>query len=458
MSTFRHFITATLWTAAVLFILASDTACATEPTAEEGRKPVAPIPERVPERAGQPPDNPELTPEQARALYEQHKRHLRRIEGEQEDAKQDVKSIAAERERLKRKLIKTAQEIRASETKMSELENEMARLRAKETNLRESLSQRHDDIARLLAIMQRMGRQPPPAIITQREDALKMVRSGMLLNSFFPALKRKADKLSDDLSKLMTVITELEAKSRQLTEERKSLAKLRLEIRDLIDERQKQLDREKHRLAALQKAAQRHAQAIDSLSGLMKKLEEEVAKVSGLGAYEEELKSDKIVELKPLAKKAAFVEPGRLKPAIPFSQAKGLLFMPVSGTKFKDFGEENEFGGISQGISIRTRAQAQVVSPCDGWVVYAGRFRSYGQLLIISAGGGYHVLLAGMEDINVNPGQFVLAGEPVATMGREGGEAAAQDSSSQAILYVEFRKNERPIDPNPWWAMGLSKG
>ncbi len=59
---------------------------------------------------------------------------------------------------------------------------------------------------------------------------------------------------------------------------------------------------------------------------------------------------------------------------------------------------------------------AQVTSPCDGWIVYAGEFRSYGQLLIMNAGGGYHVLMAGLSQIDVQPGQFVLASEPVGTM------------------------------------------
>ena len=67
-------------------------------------------------------------------------------------------------------------------------------------------------------------------------------------------------------------------------------------------------------------------------------------------------------------------------------------------------------------MSIATRTGGQVSSPADGWVVYAGPFRSYGQLLIINAGDGYHVLLAGMERIDVQLGQFVLAGEPVAAM------------------------------------------
>ena len=94
-------------------------------------------------------------------------------------------------------------------------------------------------------------------------------------------------------------------------------------------------------------------------------------------------------------------------------------------------------------------------------MVYAGPFRNYGQVLILNAGGGYHVVLAGMDRISVNVGQFVLTGEPVAVMGGGSGQrsqATATQASSpdKPVLYVEFRKDGTPIDPSPWWA--ASKG
>src|SRR5204862_4485060 len=118
------------------------------------------------------------------------------------------------------------------------------------------------------------------------------------------------------------------------------------------------------------------------------------------------------------------------------------------------FGEANGVGGKSQGISISTRPGAEISSPADGWVAYAGEFRSYGQLLIINAGGGYHVVLAGMERMDVQLGQFVLAGEPVAAMAspRLASSGAADIGSTQPVLYIEFRKDGNSIDPAPWWA------
>jgi septal ring factor EnvC (AmiA/AmiB activator) len=143
-----------------------------------------------------------------------------------------------------------------------------------------------------------------------------------------------------------------------------------------------------------------------------------------------------------------------LTPSVAFADARGLLPRPVNGTTLKEFGESDGLGAKTQGVSLSTRQGAQVNSPADGWVVYAGPFRSYGQLLIINAGGGYHILLAGMERIDVQLGQFVLAGEPVAVMATQRlASAGAMDiGSAQPVLYIEFRKDGNSIDPAPWWA------
>jgi len=138
--------------------------------------------------------------------------------------------------------------------------------------------------------------------------------------------------------------------------------------------------------------------------------------------------------------------------AVAFAATRGRLRWPVNGIKVSDYGTSDGLGGTQKGLSIGARANAQITSPCDGWVVYAGTFRSYGQLLILNAGGGYHVLLAGMERISVDLGQFVLTGEPVAVMGGGAQVSAAATKSKQPVLYVEFRKDGTPIDPSPWWA------
>jgi len=105
-------------------------------------------------------------------------------------------------------------------------------------------------------------------------------------------------------------------------------------------------------------------------------------------------------------------------------------------------------------VSLATPAGATVSAPADGAVLFCGPYRTYGQLLIIDAGAGYYVLIAGMDRINVVSGEFVLAGEPVGVMG-DGlvrMATAAAVGAARPVLYIELRKDGTAIDPGPWWA------
>jgi septal ring factor EnvC (AmiA/AmiB activator) len=224
-------------------------------------------------------------------------------------------------------------------------------------------------------------------------------------------------------------------------------------------------------LAQVRQAAADITKSVSDLGDLIGKLDKEVAARTGLGSYEQEMaaadqrggpkaaqgpsEEHSSIVLAP-SDRMAMLTPGRIKPAMPFAEAKGLLPLPVQGRRVLTFGEKTQYGSQSKGLVIETRHAAQVVSPSDGWIVYAGEFRSYGQLLIINAGGGYHILLAGLSQIDAQLGQFVLAGEPVGVMSVAAKSPMhAQDNAP--VLYIEFRKDQRPVDPDPWWSDGSRK-
>jgi septal ring factor EnvC (AmiA/AmiB activator) len=110
------------------------------------------------------------------------------------------------------------------------------------------------------------------------------------------------------------------------------------------------------------------------------------------------------------------------------------------------------------GDTVTTQSGAIVTAPSDGEILYAGPFRSYGQLLILNAGDGYHVVLAGMGRISVAPGQSVLAGEPVGAMSEAAVASTSASGNGNAApeLYIEFRKDGKPVDPTPWWSVKMS--
>ena len=244
------------------------------------------------------------------------------------------------------------------------------------------------------------------------------------------------------------------AENAQLTAHLQELSREQLRLNMLVDERQKKEDATTAELDAQKQHAADLAHQVDNLKDLIGKLEQNLD--SNTRQARSNARAIEADATRPDL--AALKDPGRLTPAVAFAANRGHLRLPVNGSRIREFGASDGAGGTQKGVSIATHAGAEITAPCDGWVVYAGPFRSYGQLLILNAGGGYHVLLAGMERISVDLGQFVLTGEPVAAMG--GGSqvsTAGATGAKQPVLYVEFRKDGAPIDPSPWWANNESE-
>jgi septal ring factor EnvC (AmiA/AmiB activator) len=130
---------------------------------------------------------------------------------------------------------------------------------------------------------------------------------------------------------------------------------------------------------------------------------------------------------------------------------KGKLRPPVTGRLARRFGEEDAEGRPSLGIVLRTKPGAQVVAPFNSVIMFANDYKDYGKLLILSSGGGYHFVLAGMTKIYGVECQRLLEGEPVGVMAATGtGNASPANAGPE--LYFEIRENGKPIDPLPWLA------
>jgi murein hydrolase activator len=361
--------------------------------------------------------------------------------------RREIEQIGADRSKLNQDLIDTADRLRAVESKIAATQDRLEPLDENERSIRKSLDGRRAVIGEVLAALQRIGRRPPPALIATPEDALQSVRTAMVLGAVLPHMRHEVETLANDLSDLVALRKKIDAEREQLRTEMASLDGERTRMTALVDERQRQLTDRESALDAERTRAGGLAREVDNLKDLIAKLE------LGLDANTRESREAARSDSRPAL--SAFRDPGRLAPAVAFASLRGQVPIPVNGVKLKEFGAPDGNGGSERGLSIATRAGAQVTAPADGWVVYAGAFRSYGQLLILNVGGGYHVLLAGMERISVDLGQFVLTGEPVALMGNGSHIAAVlATGSSQPVLYVEFRKDGTPVDPGPWWAAG----
>ena len=415
----------------------------------------------------------DLSRDEAKQKLDQTEQKLQSSRAKEQGLSQDLAALAEERAKLNSELIEAGKRVQASEAKLSETEAKLAELTEQVNVIQSSITERKEAIVKMLSAMQRIGRSPPPALVTRRDDALAVVRSAMLLADVFPELKYQADNLTRELEGLVTLENGIRDQRDAEKQESDRLGSERASLDRLLEEKRRASAQGEAELADIRRAAAEQAQAVTDLNELVAHLDEQIARVE-IAQYDAEIAAERalrareqqqalatpdnesVVEIKPASTRVAFASPDRLKPAQPFETAKGTLRLPAQGRRVKRFGDADVAGSTLKGMSLQTREEARITAPADGWVVYAGEFRSYGQLLIINAGGGYHILLAGMSRIDVSLGQFVLAGEPIAVMGNSAPPSQG-DASSRPVLYVEFRKDGRPIDPDPWWAEASEK-
>ena len=366
----------------------------------------------------------------------------------------EAEAIRMDRTRLNAALIETNSKMRQTQARMAEIEKRLDVAAGSEEAIRKSLDARRAVLGEVLAVLQRMRRGLPPAVLASPEDALRSVRTAMMLGAVLPELRSEAQALASDLNDLVDLRKNIAQEKERMAAEAQTFVRDNEKLSALVTARQNALKETEQKLAEQRQRLLDLAKQSADFKELISRSEAEIAAAGR--AAQEAAASDAAQARNPRAVSTPFGDPARLAPKIAFANAKGLLPIPVSGKIVKTYGAPDGIGGTEKGLSFATRPGAPVASPSDGWVAFSGPYRTYGQLLIINAGGGYYVVLAGMERISVEVGQFVLAGEPVATMGDGSARTALATASalgaSQPILYVEFRKDGTAIDPSPWWA------
>ncbi|MGH6782656.1 MAG: murein hydrolase activator EnvC family protein [Sphingomonadaceae bacterium] len=414
------------------------------------------------------PDPDRAAPEIAQKLAEKQAREAElkaieeRLAGNAEartKLEAEIAAIRADRAGLNKALLEATARTQGVERRIGAIEERLALLQTSETAIRRSLDGRRGLIAEVLAALQRIGRRPPPAVLVRPEDILEAVRASMLLGAVVPDLRQEIEILSTDLGELVRLRGGIAEERKAMTGELETLAGERQRLASLIEVR-----REREASAAKDIEAQRGmsgelAMQAKGLRDFVERIEKEITVANRAAEAARQALEAETREQRQRMAALAFKDPARLAPKIAFPEARGMLPLPAAGSQLRGFGDSDGVGGTTRGISLTTRPNALVSAPSDAWVVYAGPFRSFGQLLILNAGGGYYLLLAGMQRIDVSLNQFVLAGEPVAMMGQTS-EAAATivgSGTGEPVLYIEFRKDGVSIDPAPWWTKSQSE-
>lgn len=337
----------------------------------------------------------------------------------------EISSLRAEIARLGMETSSLAQALVEAEADAAAIEERIREQMAREAIESAALAERRAAMSPLLAALQRLRRDPPPAFAVTPGDGADAARAAMLLSEITSGLRARAEEVAATLNSLQAVRAGLERNRDEAAARARDIEARRAEIDAVIERRQTAI-------AALNAASAEAGARIGALEARNDDLQALIAWAADPGAQS--------------GGGGAAARPER------FAARKGKLAWPAAGRLIAAFGANLPLGGKAEGMSLETASGVRVIAPCDGEIVFADTFRAYGRLLILSAGDGYFVLLAGLGRLDALPGQRVLSGEPLGVMG----DAASGVPAPR--LYIEIQKDGRALDPAVWFASGPASG
>ncbi|WP_395778778.1 murein hydrolase activator EnvC family protein [Aquidulcibacter sp.] len=350
---------------------------------------------------------------------------LKRLEAERQRREErvgtlvdDANRVAGDAEALRKKLVDAAEDRDRLEREVERSEVRLIQMRAQEKQLNTKLASNREALEDVVIALIAMERDRPPALAVRPKNAAEAARVAILMGEVAPLLDNRAKQAAADIAKLQSLRESILMQNTSYRDSNTRLMIARQTIGSLIQERRmvqarimRDAETERTRISEIVRRANDLRDLVVRLGG----------SVPGLDPQQQQDGSDF---------------------ARGFDRAMGTVPYPAYGQVVTGFGAALDSGGRSEGVTIRTRRSAQVVSPYDGEVEFAGPFRSYGRVMILNVGNGYHIVLAGMATIYVEAGQEVLAGEPIGEM--------ATDSRIMPDLYMEVRKQSTPQNPNLW--------
>lgn len=287
----------------------------------------------------------------------------------------------------------------------------------------------------LLAALMTFSARRPPALATSPDDVSRAIRAAILMSDAAPALGRRAEELRQRLADLQGLADATRAQQANLALATSALDARREEIAALAEEKRRaraSLDAE---AAAARAAADRLASEAETLRDLLAGLAKTAPPAPSVKPGQKPTPS------RPSAAGPAASASRSTAPAAAPKPAAGLPLAPVVGNPLRRFGRIIE-GQKQEGLTLAARPGATVIAPLDARVQFAGPFRSYGHMAILDVGADVLVVVAGMDGLYPEAGQWVLAGEPIGRM--------SDRKSPAPELYLEVRRRGQPVDPETW--------
>ena len=315
-----------------------------------------------------------------------------------------------------------SQTVRAYEDGLAALRDGLRRAAIRQRTLETDLEARSDEVARLLAVLQTMGRAPAPILLLHPSGPTGTARSGMMLADVTPALQDKVTALREQLDEV-AILRGLQNDALTILEDG---------------------------LSGAQSARAQLSAAISERTDLPRRFSEDPAQTAVLLASSETLQA--------FASGLADTQTGGGPDA---STVKGAIPLPVDGRVIRQYEEQDAAGIARPGILIATEPRALVTTPVSATIRYAGPLLDFGNVVILEPAANVMWVIAGLEQVFGEVGEIVPDGAPVGLMGGILADAqgilteSAQGSAGQRTetLYLEVREMQSTVNPADWFAI-----
>lgn len=345
-----------------------------------------------------------------------------------EQLRKQIRDITAEQRALEGERGAASRELRAADAKVGEAVRALRRTEAGIATTETELQQ-----------LQSQQRELEAGLSGQREALAALVRSAYALGRHEQLKLLLAQDRAADLARVLAYHRYFQADRQEriagLIEELRALAALARQIQDQREVLEAARARQQADLAALE--AQRGERAT-LLATLEAGFKDRAARLAALGKDEAG-----VVRLLEQLRDAVADIPRQVDDNRPFASRRGQLGKPLAGTVLAAFGGRLPDGRGSDGLLIAGTAGAEVRAVAPGRVAFSDWLKGYGLLTIVDHGDGWMSLYAFNDALLKDAGDWVRAGDPLATVGSSGGQG-------RPALYFELRRNGQPQDPKPW--------
>jgi len=346
----------------------------------------------------------------AKQKLEQVRADIHRIVDEQKATVSQRNDATAELRAQELKIAQTAKELRALDQKLAAQQGRLDGLVARRDALEASLKDQREALAALLRSAYALGRNEELRLLLMQDDVDSIGRLLAYYRYFERARIGEIDRLLKDLDALAQVRREIEEETAQLQQSREA---------QVQDSRRLETERDEgRRLLATLDAA----------------LKDQQSRLAALGRDEKGL-----LELLEKLRDVFADIPKQIAGAEPFAQQQGRLVWPLRGSA----SDGAAVAGDSHGVLIAAAEGGEVHAVSHGRVVFADWLRGYGLLLIVDHGDRFLSLYGCNETLLKDVGDWVNAGEVIATSGASGGRKTPG-------LYFELRHDGKPMDVRAW--------